>query len=61
MITIEDTAKTIEHTVYLLMVMRDYCKANDHIIEIMPIKHALEDTLKYIDKMHAKLIDNNIL
>ncbi len=61
MVSLIDTAKTIEHTVYLLMVLRDYCKANDNIIEIEPLKHGLENILRYIDNVYVELLDEKIL
>ena len=61
MVTLKEIAKIIEHTSYMLTLLRSYCEANSDIIEVITLKHALDDIFKDVDKMHVKLINEEII
>jgi len=61
MITLKETAIAIEHTVHILMLLKDYCTTNENIHEVCILKHSINDILKYIDNIYAKLLNEKII
>ena len=61
MISLKDTAIAIEHVSYILTLIKEYCITNEYIQEVMTLKHAINDILKYVDHVYVKLLDEEII
>ena len=61
MVSIKDTARTIEKTYYILSALNVYCNNFMEIEEIMPVKFTLDYLRKDLDSIYAKIINEQII
>jgi len=61
MTSLKDTAIVIEHISYILSLIECYCVMNEDIQEVMTLKHAINDLLKYTNRVCLKLLDEEII